>query len=87
MIGRDQHLDAGERARLDWRTNYVIVNSKKVHCMTFDQLLSQLSTRLGILSKMALTLRPTEPPKATGPAHEPTKQTQPPLSPPPGPQE
>jgi hypothetical protein len=53
VIGRDQHIDAGERLRLDWRSNFVMVNSKKVHCMTFDQLLSQLSTRLSVLATVA----------------------------------
>ena len=55
MIGRDQHMmiDPGERLRLEWRASYVTVNSKKVHCVTFDQLLNQLSTRLSVLSRVA----------------------------------
>jgi len=56
VIGRDHHIDAGERARLEWRTSYVTVNSKKVHCMTFDQLLAQLSTRLSVLALVAIAL-------------------------------
>lgn len=46
VIGRDHHLGAGELARLEWRTRHVTVNSKKVTCLTFDQLLSQFTTRL-----------------------------------------
>ncbi|MFO0796603.1 MAG: DUF4263 domain-containing protein [Gemmataceae bacterium] len=46
VVGRDHHLDAGELARLEWRTSHVTVNSKKVTCLTFDQLLNQLATRL-----------------------------------------
>ncbi len=86
VIGRDQHLDAGERARLNWRSEYVVVNSKKVHCMTFDQLLSQLSTRLGTLSMTPTPLKPVEPPKAVGPTLEIAKQAEPPPLPPPAPQ-
>jgi hypothetical protein len=52
VIGRDQHLDEGEKQRLSWRTDKLAVNSKKVFCMTFDELLSQFSARLGALSAM-----------------------------------
>lgn len=50
VIGRDQHLDEGEKQRLAWRTDNVAVNTKKIICMTFDELLSQLSVRLSTLS-------------------------------------
>jgi hypothetical protein len=46
VIGRDQHLDYGEKQRLAWRNDNVAVNSKKIYCMTFDELLSQFSVRL-----------------------------------------
>jgi hypothetical protein len=50
VIGRDKHLDEGEKQRLNWRTDKVSVNNKKIFCMTYDELLSQLSVRLGTLS-------------------------------------
>jgi hypothetical protein len=36
IAGRDKHLDAGEKRRLDWRSDNVLVGNKKVLCMTFD---------------------------------------------------
>jgi hypothetical protein len=50
VIGRDGHLDAGEKQRLSWRNDKVAVNTKKILCMTFDELLSLFSTRLGALT-------------------------------------
>jgi hypothetical protein len=50
VIGRDKHLDEGEKQRLRWRTDKVAVNTKKIICLTFDELLSQFLVRLGILS-------------------------------------
>jgi hypothetical protein len=46
IIGRDQHFQAGERLRLDWRQEHVVVNSKHVVCVTYDQLLEDLLFRL-----------------------------------------
>jgi len=46
IIGRDQHLQAGERLRLEWRQDHVVVNSKHVVCVTYDQLLDDLLFRL-----------------------------------------
>jgi hypothetical protein len=36
VIGRDKHLDEGEKQRLTWRSDKVAVNTKKVTCLTFD---------------------------------------------------
>jgi hypothetical protein len=44
--GREQHLQTGERLRLDWRQEHVVVNSKHVVCVTYDQLLDDLVFRL-----------------------------------------
>jgi hypothetical protein len=78
VIGRDQHLDDGEKLRLEWRSSSIVVNSKRVHCITFDQLLSQLSTRLGSFAAVA-----PPPPAATGtPLSGPASP--PPAAPPPG---
>ncbi len=46
VIGREKHLDEGEKQRLSWRSDKVVVNNKKVTCVTFDGLISQLSSRL-----------------------------------------
>jgi hypothetical protein len=46
IVGRDQHLQAGERLRLEWRQEHVVVNSKHVFCVTYDQLLEDLMFRL-----------------------------------------
>lgn len=46
VIGRDHHLDAGERQRLTWRSEYVVVNSKKIRCLTYDELLNEFSRRV-----------------------------------------
>ena len=49
VIGRDRDLlDPSLRQRFDWRSDSVVVASKKVHCITFDKLYDDLSTRLKI---------------------------------------
>ncbi len=46
VVGRDQHMGAGERERLRWRREHVIVNSKRIFCVTYDELLEDLEFRL-----------------------------------------
>jgi hypothetical protein len=46
VIGRDQHTNSGENDRLRWRREHVIVNSKRIFCMTYDELLEDLTYRL-----------------------------------------
>jgi hypothetical protein len=46
VIGRDQHLEPREKARLKWRQKHTIVHSKKISVMTFDQLARDLRYRL-----------------------------------------
>jgi len=46
ITGRDQHFQAGERLRLEWRRDHVVVNSKHVVCVTYDELLEDLLFRL-----------------------------------------
>jgi hypothetical protein len=46
IIGRDQHVQAGERFRLEWRQDHVVVNAKHIVCVTYDQLLDDLLFRL-----------------------------------------
>jgi hypothetical protein len=46
VVGRDQYLMRGERERLEWRRNNVVVASQNIHCVTFDELLEDLTGRL-----------------------------------------
>lgn len=46
VVGRDQILEPREKARLKWRQDHTIVNSKKVSVVTFDQLARDLRYRL-----------------------------------------
>jgi hypothetical protein len=42
VIGRDHYMDAGERLRLEWRREHVIVHSRRIHCLTYDELVADL---------------------------------------------
>jgi hypothetical protein len=46
VVGRDQYLLPGERERLEWRQNNVVVGSRHVKCVTLDGLLADLQGRL-----------------------------------------
>jgi hypothetical protein len=46
IIGRSEGLKQRERDRLRWRRDRVLVNSKHVHCLTFDELYLHLDKRL-----------------------------------------
>jgi len=46
IVGRDHHLEPGERRRLDWRRRSVVVDSRKIQCLTYDDLYYDLSYRL-----------------------------------------
>ena len=46
VLGRDHYLLPGERERLEWRRNNVVVASQKVHVLTFDGLVEDLQGRL-----------------------------------------
>ncbi len=49
VIGRDRDLAAPSlRERFAWESDSVVVASKKVHCITYDKLYADLSTRLKI---------------------------------------
>ena len=49
VIGRDRDItDPALRERFDWRSDSVVVASKKVHCITFDKLYDDLNTKLQI---------------------------------------
>jgi Domain of unknown function (DUF4263) len=46
VVGRDHSFQAGERRRLEWRRQCVVVDSRKIVCVTYDELLDRLSHRL-----------------------------------------
>jgi hypothetical protein len=46
VVGRDQHMKPGEHDRLRWRREHIIVNSKRIVCVTYDELLADLTDRL-----------------------------------------
>jgi hypothetical protein len=50
VIGRDRFLgEALLRERMAWRSEQVVVASRKVHCVTYDRLYRDLSARLHVL--------------------------------------
>lgn len=46
VIGRNEALGPRETQRLRWRQEFVLVNSKQIHCKTFDQLCEDLLDKL-----------------------------------------
>jgi hypothetical protein len=51
IIGREEHLQPGERLRLEWRREHVVVNSRKIVCVTYDELLEDLLFHLARYSE------------------------------------
>jgi hypothetical protein len=45
-IGRDSALDPRDRQRLRWRLERVVIDSKQIVCVTYDQLMYDLAIRL-----------------------------------------
>jgi hypothetical protein len=56
VVGRDRFLEPGERLRLEWRRENVVVQSKRVVCLTFDELARDLAERLRYFALPAKTL-------------------------------
>jgi hypothetical protein len=52
VIGRSVMLDELERGRLRWRGERVVVNSKHIRCVTYDELLADLEERISIMRRM-----------------------------------
>lgn len=46
IIGRGTELSYREQQRLNWRLERVLVDSKQIFCITYDQLLADLTSRL-----------------------------------------
>jgi hypothetical protein len=49
VIGRASHLEPLERDRLSWRRDRVVVDSKHIYCVTFDELYDDLRDRLKLM--------------------------------------
>lgn len=48
IIGRDSFLTDIDKARLNWRSNKVVVDSRKIICITFDELARDIRDRLSL---------------------------------------
>jgi hypothetical protein len=48
VVGRDHFLNAGERERLVWQSDNVVVASRTIQCTTFDGLAEILQARLDL---------------------------------------
>jgi hypothetical protein len=46
VVGKDESLGEKELRRLQWRQDKVLIDSHKVHCLTFNQLYEDLNLRL-----------------------------------------
>jgi hypothetical protein len=69
VVGRDERFGPRETARLQWRQEHLLVHSKHVRCLTFDQLCEDLLERLGRLGFAAGTAKAG--PQGKGPARGP----------------
>jgi hypothetical protein len=49
VIGRSGHLEPLERARFSWRRNRVVVDSRHIYCLTFDELYNDLRDKLSVM--------------------------------------
>jgi hypothetical protein len=46
VVGRGQGLESREQRRLNWRLKKVLMDSHQLHCITYDQLYTEMSHRL-----------------------------------------
>jgi hypothetical protein len=73
VIGRTSHLQPLERDRLSWRRDRVVVDSKRISCLTFDELHNDLRDKLKLMGVAEVDegLLPS-PPRST--RHQPRKR-------------
>ena len=50
VVGRDSFLTEDERRRMRWRGDRVVVDSRIVRCLTFDQLLLDMERTMALLT-------------------------------------
>ena len=53
IIGRDKYLEPKEIDRLNWRRQKVIVNSRQVFCLTYDEIFYILKNRMDFYRDLA----------------------------------
>lgn len=53
VVGRTESLGPREASRFRWRQEKTLVNSNKIHCVTFDQLYENLKVRLEEIMRVA----------------------------------
>jgi hypothetical protein len=53
IVGRNSGMSAGDRTRLRWRSQNVVVNSQPITCITFDDLYDGLQRRLTLYTEGA----------------------------------
>lgn len=46
IIGRNHDLEPREKKRLIWRQEHLVLNSKHIYCLTFDDLYNDLLFRI-----------------------------------------
>lgn len=46
VAGRDHDLSADERLRLEWWRNHIVAHSRRIHCVTYDELVANLLNTL-----------------------------------------
>lgn len=48
VIGRRHALTPSEQRRLKWREKFVLINSQRIRCLTFDDLYDDMALRLSV---------------------------------------
>jgi hypothetical protein len=66
VVGRSKGLSPLEQERLNWRRRRVVVDSRMIHCMTFDELHEDLSFQLDRYGPAALADVEESPRKGRG---------------------
>jgi hypothetical protein len=51
VVGRDRDMDAGERLRFEWWREHVVVRSRRVQCVTYDEMGADLIAYLDSASQ------------------------------------
>jgi hypothetical protein len=46
IIGRSHALNQADKRRLKWREKFVLVNSQRIRCLTYDELFEEMEFRL-----------------------------------------
>ena len=49
IIGRDSYLSDYDFKRFKWRSKHTIIQSKSIHCITYDELLEDLKQQIKFL--------------------------------------